>query len=527
MATIANLAAKVSADGSGFEKTMDKTKKKIEEVESTGQKLTRVYGAVKVVALAVAAFMAANLFNKHVGELLDELNIARQADIDVRAIKDLQQALRDVGQPTEVAARTFSTLAQTLASIQSGNAGAADALTRLGLNAEKLSKTKPDVALRMIADQLHHIKDPAKRAAIAFQLFGEDAKALLPVLSQGSKAFIEAGMRVDKFGSNVNNLELSNLETVKILFDNVSQVAKNLATRLAVELLPILIVVIQSFGSIAEVAGSISFLVKTWIIGMLYIGAAIADIGSGVKAMFQMTLLGFNGIYLEALKLVEELFNLASRLPGAAGKMAIDSLGIIRNMRSRAEQEQKGLIKDVDDTIGKGIFKNVENAASLIDHLFEQADKLAGKANKARTDNGSVPQVHKHDAAFKESMNIFNETQTPLEKYANKMDMLNLLLDKGALSWQTYARATSNAVNELEKAHDLQGMGLAQGLKMNTSEAVSAINRAKQQDDIRFRESPIDRVRRILMESKAIEAQQLEQQKRIADAARNQKVARF
>lgn len=60
------------------------------------------------------------------------------------------------------------------------------ALTDLGLSAAELTRLKPEQQLAVIADRLSGVANESLRAQYAFEIFGDGAKSLLPLLSEGS-----------------------------------------------------------------------------------------------------------------------------------------------------------------------------------------------------------------------------------------------------------------------------------------------------------------------------------------------------
>lgn len=60
------------------------------------------------------------------------------------------------------------------------------ALTDLGLAAAELTRLKPEQQFTVIADRLSGVANESLRAQYAFEIFGDGAKSLLPLLSEGS-----------------------------------------------------------------------------------------------------------------------------------------------------------------------------------------------------------------------------------------------------------------------------------------------------------------------------------------------------
>src|SRR6185312_2010754 len=116
--------------------------------------------------------------------------------------------------------------------------------------------------------------------------------------------------------------------------------------------------------------------------------------------------------------------------------------------------------------------------------------------------------------------------KTPVDHFRDKLKEMNLFL-QGTGNLDAYSRGVGKLVNELEKAHQLSEIKLPSALQGGTAAATSAINQAEALNNRKLREKPEDRVRRIMEQSVEIERQQLEYQRKIADALRPPQTVRL
>jgi hypothetical protein len=155
---------------------------------------------------------------------------------------------------------------------------------------------------------------------------------------------------------------------------------------------------------------------------------------------------------------------------------------------------------------------------ALFQAAKDRAKQFNEKNRQKKTAKGALDIAGRDKGLFGDAMNVFNEVKTPLQTFQEKMKKIKAMADAGAISWETYAKAAAGAVAELEKAHRLAELQAPESLTKDSSAAKSAEIRGMNLDTLRNKESPEERIARILKEAKEIEAKQLEQQKKIAAA---------
>lgn len=585
MATIANLAAKVSADGSGFErvtgqvvkqigsvkkaaeaaddgmkpggaawyKDMEKNSKKLHDNIRKGPKplnapklpnldkheksaarltqrvnsLANAFSGLKALAVASAVAIAAQFISGTVGKAVDEFRIARRIGVELAALKGLQQALRDVGSPAEDAADVLGNLSRTIAAGLTGDTAVNDAFHRLGGSVQQLADMAPDEALKQLADRFKAMPDPMQRAALATQLFGDKAASILPVLMQGRAGLEAATKRATLFGVALSDVDASRLEMVQNLIENIEQGFIGITLQIASQVIPFLQAVAESLGGFGDLGADVAEAVKIAIYWVMLIGAAVAEAVKVLGVVFKFAEIGFRGIATEAAKEITKILAIAAQLPDELGGAKFRAA--FYTVSSLAAEWAGGTVKACEEqekAIGK-----LGDSFGILDKWYQKVldrgTELENAAKKKRTADTSVPKAMQFADQFREAMNITAETMTPLQRFQERMTKIDFAINSGAISWDTYSRAAANAVGELEKAHELQSLALPTAIKANTTEAASAINRDRMLQDNRFREKPEDRVRRVLEQSKKIEEDQLIQQRKIADGVAKQQVVRF
>jgi hypothetical protein len=186
MATIARMVTVIEAQMQGFEKvttTLESTNKSMEGMAGMASKLgTALVGAFSVSAVVGFA-------KEMVGFASDLKDMSAQTGIGVERL----QALNLVGMQSGV---TFTEIADGVSQLSKrlvgGDAGAVNAVERLGLNINTLLHTDPDLAFIRIAEAVAKVSGPMERNALMMELFGRSGAKFLPMVTTELTKMVDA-----------------------------------------------------------------------------------------------------------------------------------------------------------------------------------------------------------------------------------------------------------------------------------------------------------------------------------------------
>lgn len=109
------------------------------------------------------------------------------------------------------------------------------AFDRLGVSIDALRNKSPQEVFGLVSQELLAVKDPADRAAIAFDLFGKQAVNVLPAL-RGLK---EAAADAARLGTVTKDIDFKMFEGVDASFDRLKQASGNLSQTMMVAFAPL------------------------------------------------------------------------------------------------------------------------------------------------------------------------------------------------------------------------------------------------------------------------------------------------
>ena len=155
-------------------------------------------------------------------------NTADKLGVSFEFIQTLEEAGNRSGVSIESVSTAFGKLQKTLAGADEESKAATAALSKLGISFTDLENLSPEEQIRLIAEQLQGIDDPAKRTAAAMQIFGKSGADLLPLFAQlgpaandierlgGALTAIDRG-RIDDFGDGIDALGVASSRLGELL----------------------------------------------------------------------------------------------------------------------------------------------------------------------------------------------------------------------------------------------------------------------------------------------------------------------
>ena len=178
-ATAAAAAQKLTAAGATVPESMQKY---ADSITSAGSAMT---GLVSLAKNFAASFGIAFSAQAVVGFAK---NILASADALVTLSDKTGMTIEEVQQLEYIAGQTGTTVDQLTGAVSKlqanlGDKNAQAAIKDLGINFEQLRAAQPYQQLEQIAAAIEKVQDPADRARVAVQLFGEGGIAILPTLT--------------------------------------------------------------------------------------------------------------------------------------------------------------------------------------------------------------------------------------------------------------------------------------------------------------------------------------------------------
>jgi hypothetical protein len=457
------------------------------------------------------------LISRNVDAIKSAAHLADQLNITTQSIQAFRSAAEATGATTAEMDQALLSLDRTLAAVQSGDRVAANALTRLGLDARAVAALPVDRAFERIADALASSADPAIKAAGAYGLFGDKAQQLLPILTGGADAIDRAAKRADTLGLSFSRVDAAKVQNAALAMGRIQDVLDSSVRQTLIALAPYIEAAANQFEKMGGVGNAAANFIISGFKLVAYTIAQLRDWGRNLAIVFDTIRLGF-------VKLIQA-GEAAGNYAGATwetGIFLITGEGLPTDKllaRAKATSAWEDTAREITKSIDKNLFaeSNVGSVEDFFKKIEEGALKSAEAMKKLKSAEGSIAVVTKYSKALEGAKQTIADNQSPLQKFASRIEELHQQLDLGALGWETYAKAVASAFGDLEKANQLTEIRRPEALQRNTGGAASAVS--AYEADLRYgfrRENPQERIKNVLEQSRDIQNRQLTLSERIA-----------
>jgi len=254
-------------------------------------------------AALTAFFGAAKVFADMGSDLLD---MSQRTGVSVEALSELGFAADQSGADMQTLEGGLRRMQQLIADAAGGSASARQALERLGISVDDLSRLSPDQQFKLIADRLSEINNPTMRAAAAMDIFGRAGTRLLPMLANGAAGIEAMQQQARDLGLTWSTEDAQAGEAFGDTLDRLWKVLKRAVSVIGAALVPILSTAIEW---IIQAASTVSRWInenRDLIVTVFQIAAAITvggvalmllgNVIAGVGAAFGLLATTISGI---------------------------------------------------------------------------------------------------------------------------------------------------------------------------------------------------------------------------------------
>jgi hypothetical protein len=180
-------------------------------------------------AAVLAPLTAAVKHFADTGSQLDDMSQRTGASVE---------ALSGLGYAAQMSGASLEDVEKGLRTMQKGLAADDEGFGELGISIEKLKGFAPEDQMRMIANEIAKIENPADRAAAAMGIFGKSGANLLPMLQNGAEGIDMLVAEADALGVVMSGEDANAAAVLGDSIDKVGISAGSLVNTLAAQLAP-------------------------------------------------------------------------------------------------------------------------------------------------------------------------------------------------------------------------------------------------------------------------------------------------
>ena len=366
------LFAKIGGDASGLQRALGNAQRAVGGAGQAMERLRRVgvraFQALGAAAAAATATLVA-FTRSGLQTVDDQAKLARSLDASIDGLRGVQIAAADAGVDAGALGTSLQMLNSRLAEAARGTGTAAQAMERLGLDANELSELDVDERMAAIADRMQELGFSAGQAQDELAQLGIRNRQLALLMVQGGDAIRSARQEVDEFGLSINEVDAQRIEAANDAFRRIGRIIEAVKIELANQLAPIILHVSTRFNEMVREAGGLRNIVQPQVealvrsFGILMNGVTRARITflafSNALRRVQVVLLDINRVVGSVLgktiqtvtDSVVSLIEAFNRIPGLAEidttglrQFSAAQEGVIANQERMAREARKALL---------------------------------------------------------------------------------------------------------------------------------------------------------------------------------------
>jgi len=262
MAQVGSLYTSLTLESSSFISNM---KKAADAADRGVGQIDKAFGVLKGAAAGLVAGIGIDAVVGVVNRGLEYASslgeVSQQLGVTTKDLQVFRYAATQVGIDQETMDKGLAKLTKTLGDAKLGSTSATAAFGQLGISQAQIAKLDTGEAIRLIAERLAKVEDPAKRAAIEVDLFGKAGQKLDTLLSGGRGAIDALATAAEKLGVVISDDKIQKADDAA---DKLSAVKTVLEANIA--------------STVAENADSILYLADAVGVLASKAGAGIRDI---------------------------------------------------------------------------------------------------------------------------------------------------------------------------------------------------------------------------------------------------------
>jgi hypothetical protein len=452
MASLGQLVVSLTAETAQFRQAMDRA------AYQSQKNFKDITGAAKFVGGALGVAFSVGGIVAYTKSLIDTANqiqdVADRAGVAAEELSRIGVAAKLNASSQEEANDAIVKLSKSIAEAASGSKAQEDAFKRLGVSIRDSAgnvKSTTDVFYEL-ADGFAATQDGAAKVKTAQDLLGRSGANLIPLFNQGSKALKEYNAQFDAQFLQ-NSAEFNN---------NIDQLTTNFG-RLAAQLLgPVLSGLNAVFGT--PVGKDLDAAIERTKEKIDDLRGAIAASEYGGK----------DGIFRSGKESAEilrkELFLAEAQLQRYVATKEVANAKDKKSLDITKEDDpkQKTLLATIEklqseynalfltkgdlavlDAQNLGATKEQIGVITTLSTAIREQTEIQKEQEKAQSDA-----LQKQKELEAQVSRIFTETRSPIEALNIRLGELNDLLDKGAINWDVWARASEVAQDAYDRAVD-------------------------------------------------------------------------
>jgi hypothetical protein len=428
MAALGELVVSLSANIAQFTSAMDKA------AYVSQQRMDSMVKSVKAASAMIGGALAAGA-----GAFAVQMrSIVNSADETGKAAQKLgmtTEALSGLRYAAQMSGVDAAKLSEGINKLNAAAANGNEAFSAMGLsvkNADGSLKTS-DVLLKEVAGKFASYRDGAEKSALAQKLFGESGAQLIPLLNAGADGITAMTDEARELGIVFSGETAQAAAAVNDNLTRMQKAQEGIVAQITAAMLPTiqnltdkLVDAAKNSKLMEDVSRSLATGLKLLVSGGAIVAATFDVLGKAVASVAAAVVEVAGGEFSRAWEILQMGGqDMATSIVGSVNTV----MGIWDEAAANAETKA--------NAPSGGLVAPIVTGATRATRAAKEIDKAAREAEAAQK------------RLMDEGRRVFESTRTPAEQLNAEYSKLNDLLAKGAIDWDTYARAVMDAQDRL------------------------------------------------------------------------------
>lgn len=248
----------ITADTSQAQRAIERLEGAMQTLDRTSSTIGKALAGVTAAGAAVA--VSFKLVADRVGALAD---VGKALGMTAQGLDSLQKSAQLAGiEAGELNAALFRLRGNIGEALVKGSGAGKDALDRLGLSLNELSRLSAGDQISRVTAALQTIPNPAERSALAIDLLGKQGPRLLEVAENAARLAKEAQL----LGIALSDIDVRNLEVAGDALDELTFIADGALKAAMAELAPYVTAIAENLKQAALDGGGIGSVIRDSVI---------------------------------------------------------------------------------------------------------------------------------------------------------------------------------------------------------------------------------------------------------------------
>ena len=273
---VAETQIKITADTRQAERALGNLEDSLKDIEQVSSLAAKALATITAAAGAMSYAIISSI--QQVGDLADAAALLGMTAQDLDAFQQSAQ-LAGIG-ADELSSSLGRMRANIGEALISGTGAANDALDRLGINLNTISRLPADKQLTTISTALKDIPNPAERSALAIDLLGKQGPKILKAAENLEKMKQQA----KELGYALSDVDVKNIEAAGDSLDELSFIFKGGLKQAAAAFAPYIVAIVDNIKDSIKEAGGLQNVIRDKIVPAIVLATKASIILGAVWA---------------------------------------------------------------------------------------------------------------------------------------------------------------------------------------------------------------------------------------------------